>query len=59
MDQLDAACKRYKGPHQLRIELIDHTQRLWVPTYAKERRVLAAAGFIEELEKMHLEFRLN
>lgn len=59
MDQLDAACKRFKGPHQLRIELIDHTQRLWVPTYAKERRVLAAAGFIEELEKMHLEFRLN
>ncbi|MBX2929362.1 MAG: DNA polymerase III subunit alpha [Saprospiraceae bacterium] len=59
IDRLDAACKRFKGPHRLRIELIDTNRRLRVPAYAKERKVMAAAGFIEELEKMKLEYRLN
>jgi DNA polymerase III subunit alpha len=59
IDRLEAACKRYKGPHRLRIELIDAAQRLRVPAYAKERKVMAAAGFIEELEKMKVEYRLN
>ncbi len=59
IEQLDAACKRYKGPHRLRMELIDTAQRLRVPAYAKERKVLAAAGFIEELDKMGVGFKLN
>jgi len=32
---------------------------LRVQTYAKERKVLASTGFIEELDKMQLEYKLN
>ncbi|HRJ17010.1 MAG TPA: DNA polymerase III subunit alpha, partial [Saprospiraceae bacterium] len=59
IDRLDAACQRHKGPHRLRLELTDSAQRLRVQTYARERKVLAAAAFIEELDKMQLEYRLN
>lgn len=59
IDRLDAACQRHKGPHRLRLELTDSAQRLRVQTYAKERKVMAAAAFIEELDKMQLEYRLN
>ncbi len=59
IERLDAACKLHKGPHRLRVELIDPAQRIRVQTFAKERKVLAAAGFIEELDKMGVEYRLN
>ena len=57
--QLDDLCQRYKGQHRLRMELLDHTQRLKLSMMARERKVLANNDFVAELVKMGVEYRLN
>ena len=57
--QLDALCKRFKGKHRLRMELVDSVNRLRLNMLAKERKVLANNDFVAELEKLGVEYRLN
>ncbi len=57
--QLDALCKRFKGKHRLRMELVDSVNRLRLNMLAKERKVLANNDFVAELEKLGVDYRLN
>jgi DNA polymerase-3 subunit alpha len=59
INQLDEACKAHKGKHRLRMELLDKTKRLKLTMAAKERKVNATNGFITELEKMGVDYKLN
>ena len=59
VDAFDQACLLHAGPHRLRVELIDHAQRLKVTAFAKERKVMAGPGFIEALTRLKLDYRLN
>ncbi len=57
--QLDALCQRHKGPHQLRIELVDNARRLRVQTYSKAHKILADTALLGEIKKLQLEYKLN
>jgi DNA polymerase-3 subunit alpha len=59
IDRLDEACKSHKGKHRLRVELLDRSKKLKLVMAAKDRRVNAANGFISELEKMGVNYRLS
>ena len=59
INQLDEACKAHKGKHRLRMELLDRTKRLKLTMAAKERKVNATNGFIAELEKLGVDYKLN
>jgi DNA polymerase III subunit alpha len=59
IDAFEQACTQHAGPHRLRVELIDPVQRIKVTAFAKERKVMAGAGFIEALAQLKLDYRLN
>lgn len=59
IDEFEQACSQHAGPHRLRVELIDPVQRIKVTAFAKERKVMAGAGFIEALARLKLDYRLN
>lgn len=59
IDQLDSLCKRHRGKHRLRMEVIDIPRRLKLKLMAKERKVLADNHFISELDKLGLEYAVN
>jgi DNA polymerase-3 subunit alpha len=59
IERLDDLCKRYKGQHRLKMELLDNNQRLKLNMIAKERKVLANNDFVAELERMGVDYRLN
>ena len=59
IEQLDTLCKRHRGKHRLRMEVIDIPRRLKLKLMAKERKVLADNEFIAELDKMGVEYSVN
>ena len=59
IDQLDTLCKRHRGKHRLRMEVIDIPRRLKLKLMAKERKVQADNEFIAELDKMGVEYAVN
>ncbi|MCB0631773.1 MAG: DNA polymerase III subunit alpha, partial [Lewinella sp.] len=59
INQLDDLCKRYRGKHRLRMEVIDIPRRLKLKLMAKERKVQADNDFIMELDKMGVEYAVN
>ncbi|PHN08433.1 DNA polymerase III subunit alpha [Flavilitoribacter nigricans] len=59
IDQLDTLCKRHRGKHRLRMEVIDIPRRLKLKLMAKERKVQADNDFIAELDKMGVEYSVN
>lgn len=59
INHFDEVCNTHKGPHRLRMELVDRTKRLKLVMAAKERKVNATNGFIAELEKMGVDYKLS
>lgn len=59
IEQLDTLCKRHRGKHRLRMEVLDIPRRLKLKLMAKERKVQADNDFIAELEKMGVEYAVN
>ncbi|MEZ5039729.1 MAG: DNA polymerase III subunit alpha [Saprospiraceae bacterium] len=59
IDQIDQLCKLHKGTHRLRMVLLDQTHRLKLNLVAKERKVNADNDFINALDKLGVEYRVN
>jgi len=59
INAIDQACEAHKGPHSLRMEIIDRSKRLKLLMKAKERKVNATNGFISALEKIGADYVLN
>ncbi|MCB0548889.1 MAG: DNA polymerase III subunit alpha, partial [Phaeodactylibacter sp.] len=59
IDRIDELCKQHQGPHRLRMELLDKSNRMRLAMAAKERRVNATNGFIVELEKLGVEYQVS
>jgi len=59
IDRIDELCKRHKGQHKLRVELLDQSKRLRLGMVAKERKVMADNDFIGELDRMGVAYKVN
>jgi len=59
VDRIDHLCREHQGPHRLRVEFIDRSNRLKLSMVAKEKKVNAANGLIVALEKMGLRYSIN
>lgn len=56
---IDDLCQRHRGQHKLRVVLLDRNQRLKLALAAKERRVNADTGFVTELDRMGVDYKLE
>ncbi len=59
VNEIDHICKEHAGPHLLKIELIDHSNRLNLKMVSKECRVNATNGFIGAIEALGIPYKLN
>jgi DNA polymerase-3 subunit alpha len=59
IDELDALCKQYRGPHKLRIELIDHLAKTKVSMLSGGVKVNADTEFTKQLERMGVDYALS
>lgn len=59
IDEIEALCKRSKGKHRLKMNLLDRTNRLTLNMIAKERKVNADSDFIAALDRLGVDFRVN
>lgn len=59
VDQIDRLCKEHRGQHRLKVELLDKNHRLRLHMMAKKTTVNASNGFIVELEKMGMKYKVN
>ena len=59
VNRIDELCQQHKGPHRLRMELLDKSKRLRLAMAAKERKVNATNGFIAELEKLGVKYQVS
>ena len=57
--ELDAICQANKGPHKLRVELIDPGARIKVGMISTDRKVNADSQFTKALARIGIEFTLN
>ena len=56
LDRLETLCKTHKGQHQLRITLMDYTNRTSLPFISKSKKVNVDNDFVQELEGMGVEY---
>ena len=56
LDRLETLCKQRKGQHQLRITLIDYTNKTSVPFISASKKVNVDNDFVQELEGMGVEY---
>jgi len=59
IDQLDALCKQHRGPHKLRIELIDSSAKTKVMMRSTDLKVNANTEFTKQLERIGLDYALS
>ena len=59
VDTIDRLCQENKGKHRLKMVLLDRQNRLRLNMISKDRKVNATNGFIVEVEKMGLEYKVN
>lgn len=59
IDELDDICKQQKGKHRLKMELVDHQNRIRMKMVAKQRTVMADNEFIAAVEKLGIDYTLN
>ena len=59
VSNLDELCQNYKGPHHLRILLVDEGQALTLNTIAKDLKVEANQDFITKIQKLGIDYKLN
>ncbi|HHM20848.1 MAG TPA: DNA polymerase III subunit alpha, partial [Bacteroidetes bacterium] len=56
VDRLDSLCKKHKGTHQLRITLLDYTNRTSMPFVSNSKKVKVDNDFVSELEGIGIEY---
>jgi DNA polymerase-3 subunit alpha len=56
---IDDLCQRRRGDHKLRMLLLDREQRIKLALAAKERRVMADTSFVEELDRLGVDYKLE
>ncbi len=59
LSNMDDLCKKYKGPHALKMRLLDYENKTSLQLIAKSRKVNATGEFIAALEKLGVEYKLN
>jgi DNA polymerase III alpha subunit len=59
VDSIDRLCTEHKGQHRLKMELLDKQNRLRLHMMSNDRTVNASNGFIVEIERMGIEYRVN
>ena len=59
IDELDELCKQYRGPHKLRIELIDNQAKTKVSMLSGGVKVNADTEFTKHLERMGVDYALS
>jgi DNA polymerase III subunit alpha len=59
LDALVKLCNERKGKHTLKFNLIDHNNRQALMTISKKMKVNADGDFINEIQRMGLEYKLN
>ncbi|MCB9081553.1 MAG: DNA polymerase III subunit alpha [Lewinellaceae bacterium] len=57
--QLDVLCQTHKGPHKLRMEIIDMSGRIKVGMASTDRKVNADNYFVQELDRLGMDYILN
>ncbi len=59
INQFDALCKKKKGKHRLKMDVLDYTNKISLKMISKEVKVHADNEFIEELAEIGWEYRVN
>lgn len=59
IDDIDTLCTTHKGKHSLKMIFIDQTNKLSLDLKSSERRVNADGDFIQELERIGVNYKLN
>ncbi|MBK8920450.1 MAG: DNA polymerase III subunit alpha [Saprospirales bacterium] len=59
LDRLDQVCKAHKGKHQLKMRLLDHTNRNALAFASAGRKVNADSDFAMEMAKLGLECKVG
>lgn len=57
--QLDDLCKKRKGPHKLKMVVLDRQQRVKLAMYARERKVQADNEFVQALEELGIQYKVE
>jgi DNA polymerase-3 subunit alpha len=59
VDALEQLCTKRKGPHQLRMVLLDRQSRIKLPLASKSYKVQADNDFANELSRLGLEYKIE
>ncbi|MEM8523025.1 MAG: DNA polymerase III subunit alpha [Bacteroidota bacterium] len=59
LQSVDELCTQHKGNHQLRIVLLDRTNRIKLALKTKKRGVNANTNFAEALDRLGVDYKLN
>jgi DNA polymerase-3 subunit alpha len=59
IDQIETICNEAKGPHQLKMEFLDHTHRTKLSFVSRQRKVTVDSDFTAKLEALGISFKLN
>ncbi|MEZ4920210.1 MAG: DNA polymerase III subunit alpha [Saprospiraceae bacterium] len=59
LDRLEVICKEHKGKHQLKVKLMDYTNKHALDFASGTRKVNAGSDFAMEMEKLGLECKVS
>ena len=59
VENLDELCEKHKGPHYLRMVLLDRQNRIKLPLAAKGRKVKADNDFVQELSRLGVDYKIE
>ena len=59
VENLDQLCEKHKGPHQLRMVILDRQNRIKLPLAARSRKVKADNDFVQELSRLGVDYKIE
>jgi len=59
VNNLDQLCEKHKGPHYLRMVLLDRQNRIKLPLAARGRKVKADNDFVQELSRLGVDYKIE
>ena len=59
IQNLEDLCKKHKGKHKLKVNLIDSTNRQTLNLFSTDKKVTVDTTFIAAVEKEGLGYKLN
>jgi len=59
IQQLDELCVKHEGKHKFKVVLVDSTNRIKMEMFSKSRKVNADSVFINAIDGLGLEYKLN